>query len=124
MCDARQKEKTAVSRLEALRKQLERSLGCLEGHARHMIRMADSHDHIELMDMSARAAMMHKIKTALSRIDAGNYGKCEDCGEAIAPARLEILPFATRCTPCQAIEDARIESLRSGKRVFRPFKEF
>jgi DnaK suppressor protein len=32
----------------------------------------------------------------------GAYGVCEDCGQAIAPERLEVLPESTRCVACQA----------------------
>jgi RNA polymerase-binding protein DksA len=44
---------------------------------------------------------MEEIQAALARIDAGTYGVCEACGEAISPARLEALPMARRCVPCQ-----------------------
>ena len=39
--------------------------------------------------------------SALGRLDEGSYGKCIDCGEAIAPARLEFRPEAARCLACQ-----------------------
>jgi phage/conjugal plasmid C-4 type zinc finger TraR family protein len=35
----------------------------------------------------------------------GAYGKCEDCGVAIPPERLEVLPESTRCVSCQAAWD-------------------
>ena len=35
-------------------------------------------------------------------IAKGVYGTCEDCGQKIAPERLEALPEATRCVGCQA----------------------
>ena len=35
----------------------------------------------------------------------GGYGVCEDCGNAIAPERLEAIPNATRCVNCQAAWD-------------------
>jgi DnaK suppressor protein len=34
------------------------------------------------------------------RIERGDYGRCEDCGEEIPLARLEALPTATCCVPC------------------------
>lgn len=40
------------------------------------------------------------IKAALERIEDGEYGYCEDCGEDIAPKRLELTPTATRCISC------------------------
>ena len=37
---------------------------------------------------------------ALERVDRGTYGRCENCGEAIIPERLEALPYTRHCTPC------------------------
>ncbi len=36
----------------------------------------------------------------------GAYGACEDCGQKIAPERLEVLPESTRCVACQASWEA------------------
>jgi DnaK suppressor protein len=36
----------------------------------------------------------------------GAYGVCEDCGQKIAPERLEVLPESTRCVACQATWEA------------------
>jgi DnaK suppressor protein len=44
---------------------------------------------------------MAEVQAALARIDAGTYGVCEACGEAISPARLEAFPMARRCVHCQ-----------------------
>lgn len=35
------------------------------------------------------------------RIISGERGKCCDCGDAIAPARLQTMPDAVRCVGCQ-----------------------
>lgn len=43
-----------------------------------------------------------QIEAALRRIDDGTYGYCVKCGEAIAVARLDLLPatpFCARCSP-------------------------
>ena len=41
-----------------------------------------------------------RIEAALARIDEGRWGTCAECGEAIAPRRLEVLPWAVRCAGC------------------------
>jgi RNA polymerase-binding transcription factor DksA len=41
------------------------------------------------------------VDAALARIEAGTYGRCESCGNDIAPARLEALPHARLCISCQ-----------------------
>jgi RNA polymerase-binding transcription factor DksA len=38
---------------------------------------------------------------ALKRMSNGTYGRCERCGLEIAVERLEILPHARFCVPCQ-----------------------
>ncbi|MFC0508924.1 TraR/DksA family transcriptional regulator [Micromonospora costi] len=38
---------------------------------------------------------------ALRRMSEGSYGVCEGCGHDIPPDRLEILPSARYCVPCQ-----------------------
>jgi DnaK suppressor protein len=41
-----------------------------------------------------------QIEAALQRIEKGDYGYCQECGENIAPARLEIDPSALLCIRC------------------------
>jgi RNA polymerase-binding protein DksA len=40
------------------------------------------------------------INHALHRLQNGEYGLCSQCGEEINPARLDALPFATKCISC------------------------
>ena len=42
------------------------------------------------------------VTAALQRLDAGTYGNCLDCGEAIGWHRLQVQPAAERCVACQA----------------------
>ncbi len=48
----------------------------------------------------ARAAL-HEVQRALWRMEDGSYGTCTTCGASIGIARLEILPQAALCLPCQ-----------------------
>src|SRR6185503_21070171 len=43
------------------------------------------------------------IDRALERIEEGTYGVCEGCGKAISIERLEAIPSAARCAPCQSV---------------------
>jgi RNA polymerase-binding transcription factor DksA len=43
---------------------------------------------------------LQDIDAALSKIDAGTYGRCESCGNEIAEARLEAMPMARFCITC------------------------
>ena len=47
--------------------------------------------------------LQSKVDNALSRIEAGSYGICERCGEAIPVARLEALPYTTLCVDCSRL---------------------
>lgn len=38
-----------------------------------------------------------EVGEAIGRLEAGNYGMCEECGEAIEPARLEAMPATRFC---------------------------
>jgi len=43
----------------------------------------------------------NRLAAALERLSEGEYGVCEECGEAIAPARLKVMPEVTTCVRCQ-----------------------
>jgi DnaK suppressor protein len=54
------------------------------------------------MDLSEKnKQMLIEIEDALSKIENGSYGKCENCGEDISVERLKALPFAKRCIKCE-----------------------
>ena len=40
---------------------------------------------------------LDEVERALAKLDDGTYGRCETCGEPIAPARLEAMPAARFC---------------------------
>jgi DnaK suppressor protein len=40
------------------------------------------------------------VQAAIHRVEAGTYGKCERCGQDIAPERLEAVPAARLCFRC------------------------
>jgi DnaK suppressor protein len=51
-----------------------------------------------------RQAQSHllEIDAALTRLQTGTYGTCEDCGQAIGEGRLEARPVARTCIECAA----------------------
>jgi len=44
---------------------------------------------------------LKKIEEALDRIDQGEFGLCESCGEEIEAKRLEARPTTTMCVSCK-----------------------
>ena len=52
-------------------------------------------------------AELAQIEKALSLIDDGEYGKCEECGDPITLERLRALPFATTCIDCKRTQERK-----------------
>ncbi|MBN1115526.1 MAG: TraR/DksA C4-type zinc finger protein, partial [Oligoflexia bacterium] len=51
-----------------------------------------------------------EIEKALGRIEIGEFGYCEECGESISYDRLKARPFSSLCVDCQ--EDMEMEQKR------------
>jgi len=51
--------------------------------------------------------MLVQAERALARIDNGSYGICENCGNPIGKARLQVFPRATLCMTCKQREERR-----------------
>ena len=49
--------------------------------------------------------LLSKIDHALAKFEAGEYGKCENCGELIAAARLRARPVAQYCIDCKTEQE-------------------
>ncbi len=49
---------------------------------------------------SLLASELAEINDALGRLEAGSYGRCDVCGDVIAPERLEAVPAARTCIRC------------------------
>ena len=47
-----------------------------------------------------RDAALRRIAAAIKRIDEGEYGRCQECDEAINPKRLEFDPTVLLCIDC------------------------
>jgi len=52
-----------------------------------------------------RAVSVSRIDQALARLDAGTYGECVKCGEAIEPKRLAFDPATAICLGCAQDQD-------------------
>lgn len=50
--------------------------------------------------------LIKKIKGALTRIDDGVYGVCEECGEDIGVLRLKARPVTKLCINCKSRQEA------------------
>ncbi len=68
---------------------------------------AEQASELEIRDtvaplQSAHRAEANAINAALTRIAAGTYGVCANCGCTIPAARLAAVPTATTCIACAA----------------------
>ncbi len=57
--------------------------------------------HLRVSFARRYSDIIRQIDQALVRVDEGDYGICEECGEEIGKKRLEILPFTPYCVHCQ-----------------------
>src|SRR5690349_6050673 len=62
--------------------------------------------HIQLKLKQTDAKILQAIEEALWRIEKGTYGICRDCGEPIAPARLNAIPWTRVCITCKEKQNA------------------
>jgi DnaK suppressor protein len=93
----------------ALENQLQRytdQLADFAGYSRRPDRGGYDHDTFVAMVAACREAVADTT-SALRRMAEGQYGTCERCTASIPLQRLEILPHARCCAPCQQIADRR-----------------
>jgi DnaK suppressor protein len=62
--------------------------------------------HIQLKLKQTDAKILQATEEALQRMERGTYGVCRDCGEMIAPARLEAIPWTRVCIECKQKQSA------------------
>lgn len=70
----------------------------------------ESDRNFELRIRDRERKLINKIREALERIDGGEFGICELCGEDISEGRLKARPVTTLCIDCK-IEEERKEKL-------------
>jgi len=71
--------------------------------------LADEIDVIQInedreMSFATRSLLVeraNRLAEALERLRDGEYGVCQECDEAIAPARLKAVPEVMTCVRCQ-----------------------
>jgi DnaK suppressor protein len=69
---------------------------------------------LENMD-ERREQRLADIDDALARIDAGTFGRCQNCGRAISEERLRSNPTTTLCVDCAARREQRQENIQAAQ---------
>ncbi len=65
----------------------------------------ESDRNFELRIRDRERKLISKIREALERIEAGEFGECEDCGDQIGEARLKARPVTTLCIECKTEQE-------------------
>lgn len=68
-------------------------------------------DREQFIDIKVRERKLKKIqglRTALKKMDRGEFGTCVECGEVIEEARLKACPETQNCIHCQEEEEFKI----------------
>ncbi len=89
-------QKELSERLEKLQADL------MKPHSADSSEQAVERENDEVVEQLAHETEEELIQVghSLVRIENGSYGVCEACGEDIAPARLQSLPYVTKCVRC------------------------
>lgn len=94
---------------EALRRHQPDSSGNLSNVPLHMADVGtenyDQEFTLELIENEQ--GTLGEVHEALNRIDAGTFGRCEECGEPIARPRLQAIPYARHCIGCARAMEGR-----------------
>ncbi len=106
------------SRLEGMQKRLNEEMEQLKSTARPADERREGspfgkreEEATESFELEKRLTLEKRIREqlaevehALQKFEDGTYGKCDNCGQPIDPARLEALPQASLCLNCKALQ--------------------
>ena len=82
---------------------LDRSNAEKRGVSTHMADVSNDNarHEMELRMLSEDGDVLKLIEEALKRLENGEYGRCQECGEPISEGRLKIRPYAVFCVKCK-----------------------
>lgn len=75
----------------------------------------ETENSLELRTRDRYRKLIKKIDQALTRLDEGEYGYCEETGEEIGLPRLEARPIATLCLDAQERWELRQKQMGDGR---------
>lgn len=92
-----------LARRQELNERLERIQGNylrgLDADSEERAKQLADRDVVHALGSDAIAELA-LIKDALQRLDTGQFGRCECCGETILPERMKACHYATTCMDC------------------------
>jgi DnaK suppressor protein len=78
---------------------------------------------VDLALMQMKSETLKKIDQAITRLEEGTYGRCQECDAEIPPPRLRALPFAALCRDCQEEAESTVRAQREAKAFERLQRE-
>jgi DnaK suppressor protein len=69
---------------------------------------------LELRTRDRERKLIRKIDSTIERIEANDYGFCDQCGVEIGIRRLEARPTANLCVDCKTLDEIREKQLTGG----------
>src|SRR5215469_17712081 len=89
----------------------------------HIVQVADPVDvtqqaaerELATRNIDRNSTLVRRLRAALDRIEDGSYGICLDCGDEIAPKRLQAIPWAELCIQCQEKADRAGKTGKTGR---------
>jgi DnaK suppressor protein len=69
-----------------------------------------------------RSGVLARVLAALARLEEepDDFGLCVECGEPIAPKRLDLMPYVELCVECQQLQDGPRQT--GGRKHLRDFR--
>jgi DnaK suppressor protein len=78
---------------------------------------------VDMALMQMKSETLSRIDQAISRLENGTYGICQECDREITAARLKALPFAALCRDCQEDTETTARAEREARAFARLQKE-
>jgi RNA polymerase-binding transcription factor DksA len=105
-----QEEREVRQRIAALRRRQQRRFGIPEAPGERSLNVleaalktsAEQHEEVLRHRLAHRS---QELAEALERVREGTYGMCQACGRRIPRRRLQALPTARLCVPCQELRE-------------------
>ncbi|MDH3510799.1 MAG: TraR/DksA family transcriptional regulator [Gammaproteobacteria bacterium] len=95
------------------KKELEKRVASIHSHARNPLDADSGEQAAQLGNVAVVSALekeataeLADIRSALQRLEAGNYGICTSCGGEISSGRLQVRPASAECVDCAELGPA------------------
>ena len=100
-------EELGLLKKSGLNSTIKDASGEISSYSTHMADQGtDSFEREKSFQLASKSGrFLHHIDEALRRIKDKTYGKCQECGKEISPARLEAVPHARFCIACKEKEE-------------------